>query len=169
MRRRGTSLSDGNGPHGTLEEFTPVYQRLIANIPVIQRSRLEPTTRWFVDEGRRVTREDAEKRFRRLEQVGYNAMNDVDVVLTPTIGVIAPKVGEFAALAPAELFKASAVLGAFTAIANITGQPALTVPFGNAEGMPVGIQLLGRRGDDGLLLRLARDLAVTFPVSTLET
>lgn len=145
-------------PHGTLEEFTPVYQRLIANIPVVQRSRLEPTTRWFVDEGRKVTRDDAEKRFRKLERVGYNAMNDVDVVLTPTIGVVAPKVGAFAELPPEDLFRASAVLGAFTAIANITGQPALTAPFGAVDGMPVGIQLLGRRGDDALLFRLARDL-----------
>ncbi|MEK9945007.1 MAG: amidase family protein [Alphaproteobacteria bacterium] len=44
----------------------------------------------------------------------------------------------------------------FTAPFNITGQPAITVPFGKTEsGLPVGLQIVGRYGRDDLVLRAA--------------
>jgi aspartyl-tRNA(Asn)/glutamyl-tRNA(Gln) amidotransferase subunit A len=44
----------------------------------------------------------------------------------------------------------------FTALASLTGQPALSVPCGSdAAGMPVGLQLLGRAGAEEPLLALA--------------
>ena len=47
----------------------------------------------------------------------------------------------------------------FTALFNITGQPAMSVPLcWNAAGLPIGVQLAGRFGEDGLLLRLAAQL-----------
>lgn len=43
--------------------------------------------------------------------------------------------------------------------ANLTGFPALTVPVGTTrDGMPVGLQLMGRHGEEATLLRLARRL-----------
>lgn len=50
-------------------------------------------------------------------------------------------------------------LGTLAAPFSLTGQPALSVPAGaTADGLPVGVQLVGRRGDDELLLRLALEL-----------
>jgi aspartyl-tRNA(Asn)/glutamyl-tRNA(Gln) amidotransferase subunit A len=44
----------------------------------------------------------------------------------------------------------------FTALASLSGQPALSLPCGSgADGMPVGLQLLGRAGGDAALLDLA--------------
>jgi amidase len=44
----------------------------------------------------------------------------------------------------------------FTQLANLTGQPAMSVPFHISErGLPVGVQVVGRLGDDKLLLQLA--------------
>ena len=83
-------------------------------------------------------------------------MRGVDALLTPTIGVLPPRVGQFASLAPPEHFRALAPLGAFTALANVTGQPALSVPFGSVEGIPVGVQLVAHNGHDGELFALAR-------------
>src|SRR6202021_817854 len=40
--------------------------------------------------------------------------------------------------------------------AAIAGYPSLTVPAGLAGGLPVGITLVGRRNQDGLLLQVAR-------------
>ena len=44
----------------------------------------------------------------------------------------------------------------FTAPFNITGQPAITVPFGHTvSGLPLGLQIIGRYGRDDLVLRAA--------------
>jgi aspartyl-tRNA(Asn)/glutamyl-tRNA(Gln) amidotransferase subunit A len=46
--------------------------------------------------------------------------------------------------------------GALTIPANITGNPACSVPAGTFEGLPVGMQLIGRHHEDALLFDLAR-------------
>ncbi len=48
------------------------------------------------------------------------------------------------------------VLGRFTRLAAFTGQPALSLPCGfTSDGLPIGLQLIGRRFEDASLLRAA--------------
>jgi aspartyl-tRNA(Asn)/glutamyl-tRNA(Gln) amidotransferase subunit A len=52
--------------------------------------------------------------------------------------------------------------GLFTAPASLTGQPALSVACGrDADGMPIGLQLLGRSGAEAALLALAGSIGIT--------
>jgi Asp-tRNA(Asn)/Glu-tRNA(Gln) amidotransferase A subunit family amidase len=49
--------------------------------------------------------------------------------------------------------------GAQTLLFNITGHPAISVPYGSCEGLPLGLQLAGRQSEDGFLLAAADALA----------
>ena len=52
----------------------------------------------------------------------------------------------------------------FTSLANVTGQPAISLPLcWNDEGLPIGIQLMGRYADEATLLRVAAQLEVARP------
>lgn len=49
--------------------------------------------------------------------------------------------------------------GDFTLLANLAGLPALTIPAGwTTDGLPVGVQLVGRKGEEGRLLALGERL-----------
>jgi amidase len=51
-----------------------------------------------------------------------------------------------------------------TVLTNVSGHPALGVPAGlSGDGMPVGVQLIARRGEEGLLLALAAQLEASRP------
>jgi Asp-tRNA(Asn)/Glu-tRNA(Gln) amidotransferase A subunit family amidase len=82
---------------------------------------------------------------------------DHDLLLTPSVACPA-----FAAAGPVPALidgKDASATGAeaFSMIANAAWVPAISIPAGlTADGLPVGLQVIGRRWSDGLLLRLAR-------------
>ncbi|MEH2235380.1 amidase [Nostoc sp.] len=50
-------------------------------------------------------------------------------------------------------------IGAYTTIFNLTGNPAVVLPFTQSqEGLPIGVQVVGRRGSDMKLLEIAQKL-----------
>jgi amidase len=46
---------------------------------------------------------------------------------------------------------------------NVTGDPAISLPLAWSDGLPVGVQLVGRSGDEATLFRLAAQLEEAFP------
>jgi Asp-tRNA(Asn)/Glu-tRNA(Gln) amidotransferase A subunit family amidase len=81
---------------------------------------------------------------------------EVDAIITPATACVAPPIpGNFAGGA-SDLATASALMR-FATPANLTGLPAISFPAGfTAEGLPVGMQAIGRAWEEILLLRIAR-------------
>jgi amidase len=88
----------------------------------------------------------------------------VDVLLTPTIGPRPRRVGVLDRGGPVRASLKSAPMIAWTALWNVTGNPAASVPAGlAADGLPLAVQLVGRIGDEPTLLRVAAQLERTRP------
>lgn len=91
---------------------------------------------------------------------------DVDIVLTPTLALPPVPIGwqEEGADSALEQLRKNTVFTPFTAIANLTGLPAMSVPlFWSDEGLPVGVQAMGPPAGEAMLLRLAAQLEEARP------
>ena len=77
-----------------------------------------------------------------------------DAILLPTAMSIAPKIEDAARSTPLEEYKKDA----FCVYANLAHLPAISVPFGTADGCPVGVQLVGRAFGEHTLVDLAQML-----------
>ncbi len=90
----------------------------------------------------------------------------MDVWLTPTITTPPPPLGHYNGERGnplAGIFKAAEIVP-FTAPFNVTGQPAISLPVHvSADGLPIGVQLVGAYGREDLLLRLAAQLEAAHP------
>ena len=89
-----------------------------------------------------------------------------DLWLTPTLAEPPVPLGSFAPAPdnPLAGLMRTATFSPFTAIANITGQPAMSVPLHwNGEGLPIGSQFIGPYGDEATLFRLAAQLEEAHP------
>lgn len=66
---------------------------------------------------------------------------------------------------PMGLFTRSGAFTPYTAVANVTGQPAIALPLSEHEGLPVAVQLFGRPAQEGELLAVAAQVEVARPWS----
>lgn len=84
----------------------------------------------------------------------FNAVFErFDALVTPTIQYVAPTREEWAAAWQDPGYMLT--YAAHTAASNLTGYPALSVPAGLVNGMPVGIQFWGAQDSEPLLLQIA--------------
>ncbi len=106
---------------------------------------------------------------RQMARALVATWSDLDVLLTPTvaqpplpIGALAPNEGE-----PAIQWLLNAAAWVpFTPVWNVTGQPAISLPLHqSAEGLPIGVQLVGPPAGEELLLSLSAQLEAAQPWS----
>ena len=92
----------------------------------------------------------------KLTKEVSEAFKKYDYLVAPTVPILPFKIGEKID-DPVALF----LVDINTVIANLTGVPSISVPFSISNGLPIGIQLLGKHNDDKSLLRAARALETT--------
>lgn len=91
-------------------------------------------------------------------------MSQYDLWLTPAAGREAPPLGYFDVEDTTTLIERLGEITHFTFIANFTGQPAMSVPFGLSQsGLPLAVHFTGRDGDEATLFRLAAELEEAAP------
>ena len=83
---------------------------------------------------------------------------EVDVIAWPTVPAVAPPLEAPMVELPSGTLTADAANVRGGALANLTGIPAVSVPVGSSEGLPVGLQLQAAWGRDELLLDAAEAL-----------
>jgi amidase len=124
----------------------------------------DPITEYWADRGRALGSNEHIRAllwfdgFRRRMAAWWEGF---DVLLTPVIPVLPRPLGAFWDRESG--IRDSITILRFTPQFNTTGQPAIAVPAGTADGLPVAVQLAGRYGEDGLLLDLAQQIETARP------
>jgi aspartyl-tRNA(Asn)/glutamyl-tRNA(Gln) amidotransferase subunit A len=96
------------------------------------------------------------QQLRTLLQADFaRAFEQVDVVLAPTVPLVAPPIGRtFEPGGPLNV-PPRAIANRTTVPCNLTGMPAISVPCGFANDLPVGLQIMGPAFSEPLVLRVA--------------
>jgi amidase len=102
---------------------------------------------------------------RRMNRV----LEDHDVLVTPTTASPPPRVGQFEGRGAIWTLNAIAGMVPYNGIWNVTGQPAASVPAGlGSDGLPRGVQIVGRANDEATLLSLAAQIEAERPWAQLR-
>jgi amidase len=89
-----------------------------------------------------------------------------DLLLTPTMAEIPQPLGTWddGGENPLDAYHRALPQGAFTALFNVTGAPAISLPLHEtAEGLPVGVQFVAKTGREDTLISLAAQLEQALP------
>jgi amidase len=149
--------------------FETIYHGYATLTPVdpAQEQVLLPLTQYLRELGRATGAADflfAQAYLQFVTRPAIAAFAAYDAVLTPTLALPPVPVGYFDEVDPAENFERQKRFTPWTAIYNISGLPAVSVPLHwNAEGLPIGVMLGGRMGDEGPLISLSAQLEEARP------
>ncbi|MBN1092030.1 amidase [Blastococcus sp. TML/M2B] len=153
-------------------EVLPAFERVWAlsattlPVPPERIGELRPLTRELRARGLALSARDAMLALGTLRSFarGYlRATAGYDVLLAPVVTMAPRPVGWFTDDG-AEDFARNERYAAFPALANITGQPAVSLPLhSDARGLPIGSMLVGRPADEVTLLALSAQLEAARP------
>lgn len=137
-------------------------------VPPDREQLLRPLTGWLRGRGAAVPATRFALAVSRLQAAARQLIVSTaafDAVLTPTLAQLPAVVGGLRNDAdPAADFEAQCRFTPYTSLYNITGQPALSLPLSwTAEGLPVGVQLIGRPAGEAGLIRLGAQLEAARP------
>jgi amidase len=127
---------------------------------------MQPMNQWLYEQGG--SNGDYQKAVWALQMISRRIVaffDRYDVLLLPTYLHPQIRIGEWANLDPAETLEKVIRWIAPCPLANTTGQPAIALPTGTftPEGLPLGIQIMGRPADEATLIALAAQIEAARP------
>lgn len=140
----------------------------LAPVPPELEPQLLPLTRWLRQRGAGVTGVELGRAvavLRSTSRTWLESTAEFDAILTPTLAQPPALIGSLRNDDdPAADFQAQTHFTPYTAAYNMTGQPAVSLPLHwTAAGLPIGVQLAGRRGEEATLISLAGQLERARP------
>jgi aspartyl-tRNA(Asn)/glutamyl-tRNA(Gln) amidotransferase subunit A len=109
--------------------------------------------------GRHILGEDYERALRGRDVLRRDvalALQHVDALLLPALGIEAPPIGAATVPVTGGQEPVRTAMLRCTQLFNVTGHPAISIPCGTSRaGLPIGLQLVGHPGRTGDLLRVA--------------
>jgi Asp-tRNA(Asn)/Glu-tRNA(Gln) amidotransferase A subunit family amidase len=103
---------------------------------------------------------------RQLAEVA--ALKAVQAVVLPTVPVVASPRGDTTVQVNGRERPVEVAHAQFTALASLIGYPALSVPCGLHDGLPIGLQLIGAPGGEADLLRLGAAVELRSALAALS-
>lgn len=156
------------------ESFRTVWMASAASLPFPDAAldALEPLTAWLVRKGRTRPAADLPGALAALKQFEAQIIADYlhyDLILTPLLAMTPRPIGWFDASDGERNFMQQCQFTPFTSYVNVAGLPALSMPVGMSAGvsgsespLPIGVQAIGRSGQESTLLRFALDMEKRF-------
>jgi amidase len=167
----GHEVVDMTPPFGP--DIVPAFETLwyamatLAPVDPAREDRLLPLTRYLRGRGAEVRAPElifAQAYLQFTVRGAFKILNDFDVVLTPTLAQPPVPVGYFDEVPPPENFERQKRFTPFTAVYNVTGQPAVNLPlYWTGDGLPIGVMLAGPMGGEGLLISLSAQVEAARP------
>ncbi|WP_203978968.1 amidase [Planotetraspora silvatica] len=148
------------------EDMVPEFEKLWFSFacmhPVSKEMepKLRPLTAWLRERGQAVPAPaflQAQSALQLATRFASLVTDQYDAVLTPTVTRLPVPVGWFEDVdSPEETFERMKGFAPFAAMYNVSGQPAVNLPlYWTPDGLPVGVMLGGRFGDEGTLISLS--------------
>jgi amidase len=163
LRSLGHELEQSDPPYALMSPATTRYLAGIAQDAeerVERPERLQRRTKGFARMGQAIPaavlewalRDDDSERMRPF-------FERHDVLLLPVCAVPPVRAGQWEGLGAVRTFLGMVQAYPFALEWNLTGQPSISVPAGRSDdGLPIGMQLVGRHGEEATLLALAAQL-----------
>ncbi|MDH4103401.1 MAG: amidase [Thermoleophilia bacterium] len=148
--------------------FIEVWQAGVALHPIEDLSLITALNRGLVESARASSAVDYVRAVAKLQMIARRTVafwDEIDVVLTPTLAMPPVAIGWQASVDGAiEQLLRNTEFTPFTAIANLTGLPAMSLPLHwSDDGLPIGVQVIGPPAGEALLLSLATQVESARP------
>ncbi|MGY3128326.1 amidase [Agrococcus sp. UYP33] len=159
------------GVSGYAEAFTALWRGGAATVPIPREDRhlLEPLARWIIETSDHLTAgglATAQLWATELERRVLAAFAPWDAVLTPATALTPRPLDWYPQDGEAD-FDAQVLHTPHTSFVNMVGLPAIALPVHRtaptADGVPMGVQLIGRPGEEATLLAIGRQLERRIP------
>lgn len=163
----GHEIVDIAPPFGAdvVPQFVTLWYAFACMHPVAEEKtdRLRPLTAWLRERGFATSAPSflqAQASLQLATRLALLVTNEYDAVLTPTVTEPPRPVGWFEEGGDPQLtFERMKHFAAFPAIYNVSGQPAVNLPLHwNADGLPIGVMLAARVGDEATLISVSAQL-----------